>query len=261
MNEQILKALRTTVERAVRPLQASIKIKRRAREELLAHQIGVFEQELAATGEEQAALARTKERFGDPAELTAELDESVPKLDCVQRFFELSGEAPTSARRAVRRSLLMALQMLVLQGVPLLAVAPILLTFQNPTQVRTAAQVLFFSGVIGATFMPTLVLCSYFLRSAFFDPTWGNAREDLKYSRRKRLAIGVEALLAATALAPVTGGLCYGLLTGDPAAALSRLPTLIALSIGTPICALAIAHAEQKEITREQVWSDLEIAD
>jgi ATP-dependent Clp protease ATP-binding subunit ClpC len=88
MNEPTLTQLKILVERAVRPVRASIARKRKMREELLAHVVGVFEEESANLGDERAAVERTALRFGDPAEVTSRLQESVPVGDLVARFFE-----------------------------------------------------------------------------------------------------------------------------------------------------------------------------
>jgi ATP-dependent Clp protease ATP-binding subunit ClpC len=88
MNESTLTPLKIIVERAVRPLRASISRKRKMREELLAHVVGVFEEEAARLGDEQAAVEQTAVRFGDSAEVTSRLQESVPAGDRVGRFFE-----------------------------------------------------------------------------------------------------------------------------------------------------------------------------
>jgi hypothetical protein len=58
------------------------------REELLAHVVGVFEEEGARLGDERAAWERTALRFGNPAEVTSRLQESVPAGDRIARFFE-----------------------------------------------------------------------------------------------------------------------------------------------------------------------------
>jgi hypothetical protein len=87
MNESTLTRLKTIVERAVRPVRASSSRKRKMREELLAHVVSVFEEE-ARLGDEQAALARTQERFGQPAELAGQLQASVPRIDGVNRLAE-----------------------------------------------------------------------------------------------------------------------------------------------------------------------------
>ena len=56
MNDSTLTELKVVVERAVRPLQASLAQKRRMREELLGHLLSTFEEEAAKVGDEQAAL-------------------------------------------------------------------------------------------------------------------------------------------------------------------------------------------------------------
>src|SRR4051812_26791862 len=81
MNESTLTGLKIIVERAVRPVRAGVGRKRKMREELLAHVSAVFAQERARLGDDAAALSRTTERFGDPAELTRDLQASVPWLD------------------------------------------------------------------------------------------------------------------------------------------------------------------------------------
>jgi hypothetical protein len=88
MNESTLSQLRILVERAVRPVRASRTRKRRMREELLAHLTAVFEEEAARLGEERGALEQTTQRFGDPTELTGQLQESVPAIDSVQCFVD-----------------------------------------------------------------------------------------------------------------------------------------------------------------------------
>jgi hypothetical protein len=88
MNESTLTQLKIIVERAVRPVLASTARKRKMREELLAHVVGVFEEEAARLGDERAALEQTALRFGDPALVTGQLQESVPARDAVRRFWE-----------------------------------------------------------------------------------------------------------------------------------------------------------------------------
>jgi len=88
MNESTLKNLKVVVERAVRPVRASADRKRRMREELLAHLSAIFEEEVEKVGHEQGALDRARQRFGDPSELTGQLQETVPRWDRVSTFFE-----------------------------------------------------------------------------------------------------------------------------------------------------------------------------
>jgi hypothetical protein len=98
MNESTLTQQKIIVERAVRRVRASTLHKRKMREELLAHVSGVFEEEFAQLGDERAALERTAQRFGTPAEVTSQLQESLPAGDGISRFFE--GRPGESAMRA-----------------------------------------------------------------------------------------------------------------------------------------------------------------
>jgi hypothetical protein len=67
INESTLTQLKIIVEREVRPIRASTSRKGKMREELLAHVVGVFEEESAKLGDERTALERTALRFGNPA--------------------------------------------------------------------------------------------------------------------------------------------------------------------------------------------------
>src|SRR5262249_22698702 len=106
MDESTLRQLEIIVERAVRPVEASVFCKRKMREELLAHVSAVFEEEAVKLGEERAALEGTAQRVWDPVELTRQLPESVSASDVILRFFESSthqhGRSPF--RRAVRNA-------------------------------------------------------------------------------------------------------------------------------------------------------------
>jgi len=95
MNESTRTQLMIVVERAVRPVRASISRKRKIREELLAHAIGVFEEESAKLSDERAALERTALRFGNPAEVTNDLQRSVPASDNIERFWQGRPDEPT----------------------------------------------------------------------------------------------------------------------------------------------------------------------
>ncbi len=100
--------LKILVERAVRPVRASASRKRKMREELLAHVTSVFDEEVARLANEQAALERTAQRFGNPAELTGQLQESVPTLDSIERFADWVFFRPDESayRRAVRYTII-----------------------------------------------------------------------------------------------------------------------------------------------------------
>src|SRR5688572_6612171 len=79
------------VESAVRPVRVGTKCKRKMREELLAHLSHIFEEELSRLGDPQTALAEAARRFGDPAQLAAELQRALPASERrnyhVERWF------------------------------------------------------------------------------------------------------------------------------------------------------------------------------
>jgi len=93
-------ALRKQVERAVRPVHATQQRKLRIREELLAHLIQVFMEEQTRLRDETAALAATSERFGNPVDLTAELNRSVRAW---QRFAAASENWERRLEKAVEK--------------------------------------------------------------------------------------------------------------------------------------------------------------
>jgi len=108
MNESALVQLKIIAERAIRPVRASTAQKRKMGEELLAHLVGVFEEEAARLGDEQATLERTEQRFGDPTELAVRLQESVPAIDSIKWFVERLCFRPgeSTPRRALRHAFL-----------------------------------------------------------------------------------------------------------------------------------------------------------
>lgn len=88
MNDQVLDEMRVEVERAVRPVRAGDAQKLRMREDLLDHLTAIYDEELERLGDEAAALARAKERFGDPRELTDELQRSLSWLESMGFAFD-----------------------------------------------------------------------------------------------------------------------------------------------------------------------------
>ena len=81
MDDLVLQELKRVVEEGVRPVRATMARKCRMREELLAHLAAIFEEEAGKLGDEQAALDQAKRRFGDPQELTEQLQQAVPRGD------------------------------------------------------------------------------------------------------------------------------------------------------------------------------------
>jgi hypothetical protein len=110
MNEETLTQLKVAVERAVRPVRATFARKRKMREELLAHLVSIFEEETERVGDEQAALAGAKRRFGDPRELTTQLQQAVPRWDRCRSILENMGyQSSESAWHLAAKHLLVML--------------------------------------------------------------------------------------------------------------------------------------------------------
>jgi hypothetical protein len=148
MNESTLTQLKILVERAVRPVRASTPRKRKMREELLAHVVGVFEEESSKLVEDRAALERTAMRFGGAEELTCQLQESVPARDAVRRFLEgRPGELGlrTAARIAGGTGLLALAVAALLLGIAWFSVG----------QVGTSLRDVLLMGLCSALALPT----------------------------------------------------------------------------------------------------------
>ncbi len=97
------------VEKIVRPVRASTPRKRKMREELLAHLSAIYDQELVRLHTPAAALKAAAERFGNPVELTEQLQAALPFHERMDHFVErwLTWRAPESvARYALRQSLI-----------------------------------------------------------------------------------------------------------------------------------------------------------
>jgi hypothetical protein len=90
-----MKEFMVHVERAVRAVHASPARKQRMRQELLAHLTELMEEEKARGSDERQALARALQRFGDPADLSRDLQVSVPRLErwLSKLFFRGPGES------------------------------------------------------------------------------------------------------------------------------------------------------------------------
>jgi hypothetical protein len=82
-DEQILAQLRLQVDALVNPLRAGPARKSIMREELLAHLIGIYDDESNTPESSSSALTATRRRFGDSAALSRQLQASVPFLERV----------------------------------------------------------------------------------------------------------------------------------------------------------------------------------
>jgi ATP-dependent Clp protease ATP-binding subunit ClpC len=75
------------VERVVRPVRTAMARKRKMREELLAHLSEIYEEEYLRWGDSDAALHEAAKRFGDPTQLSGELQDSLTSLEDRRNYF------------------------------------------------------------------------------------------------------------------------------------------------------------------------------
>jgi hypothetical protein len=112
--------LRKQVERVVRPLHAEFERKMRMREELLALIEQIYGEELARADSTPAALERTLDRFGDPAELSRELQATVPRREIWGTWLDrrlARGAQESALRYALRLAALLALLFVLVTAV------------------------------------------------------------------------------------------------------------------------------------------------
>lgn len=88
MSTTVPRELMLLVERVVRPLPMPLSRQKRLRTEFLEHLQMIYAEELARDGDSTGALSRTRQRFGDPERLTAELHHTAGWRDRAQRWFE-----------------------------------------------------------------------------------------------------------------------------------------------------------------------------
>jgi hypothetical protein len=250
-------AFMTLVERAVRPVAAGPRRKLRMREELLAHLEGVYADELARGADSAAAAAEAVRRFGDPAALTAELQQSVSFRDRLDaRLHHLFGWHPgrSTASYAVRTAGLMAA--LVVAWFALALVATQLRRPADPT-VPSASQLVWLFGSLLAFAPPAVFVLTALavrVRASLFG-AFGAAR-----SWRRVVALAVVSGLVV----PAAGAGFY--LAGVPDAA-EILFALTPLSVGgavvgyllVPMLIIWLALKSGPTAIRQAEWAALDI--
>jgi hypothetical protein len=96
MNEVLLNDLAAHVAQAIDPLPAGRSRKQQMQEELLAHLLAIFDEELASHKDEETAVGQAKKRFGLPDDLCGELQAAVPLPE--RLVFLLCGKGKTMWR-------------------------------------------------------------------------------------------------------------------------------------------------------------------
>ena len=81
MNDAVLNDLTAHVIQAIGTLPASAAHRQQMQEELLAHLLDIYDEELERLQDERAAADRAKQRFGRPDDLRSELEIAVPWVE------------------------------------------------------------------------------------------------------------------------------------------------------------------------------------
>jgi hypothetical protein len=236
MNDSTLTQLKIMVERAVRPLRASTAHKRKIREELLAHVSGVFEEEAAKLGDTEAALTRTQERFGQAAELTGQLQASIPRSDWYIRLVEHVEDfrpGESTLRRAGRHALLMFLVF----GTLLIPVFLIKNRFHEWPVIPAAA---------------ILVFCFTLVSNGMRDALFGAAG-------RSWLRVMSIAVVAALLVPAVTFGICLFHSWEAWESMLEILPLLLWSLVLAWVPVVVTAFLTDKELRYRREWDTLQL--
>jgi hypothetical protein len=249
-----MKELMVYVERAVRAVHASLARKRRMRQELLAHLTNLVDEEKARGGDEQEALARALQRFGDPADLSRDLQASVPRLERWLSKLCFRGQGESGLRYGARIAALGAAIMFVgLNLIPLVFVA----AGAKWSDARVGLAEL---GVLAGYVFLSVLLCHGVFRELAGRPSAA--------SLLRAAACGVGSMLAGVAL--VAGSyvaqpenplwefiLCY---PGNPLA-LSAGAWFACMPLAVALAAVLVVRVERAMARGHGDWASLEIGE
>jgi ATP-dependent Clp protease ATP-binding subunit ClpC len=237
------------VERAVRPVQASVQRKRKMREELFAHLTSIFEEELSRVKDPAAAVEAAARRFGEPAELAREINNSLPSHERLSSYFErwVLYRAPESAARYALR--LAFYTFALLSGILGLVSAGVLLRYGWIADVRTLLRV--FAAIIVLTppaqFVVTLAYIN--LRNAMWG-AFGSRKSGVRVA-------AFAALIAAVAQSYLM--LVAALASMDVGAAIEAARVSGVIAIICPITFAVLAYTSGPTEIRDTQWALLDI--
>jgi hypothetical protein len=247
MNDSTLRQLKVIAERAVRPVRASVSRKRRMREELLAHLVTVFEEEDRQLGDEQAAIARAAERFGDPAELAGQLQQAVPRLGRLRSRLDdaFTLHPGESLLRFVGRQFAL---MFLGYAVAFLLLMPLLAIRGRLGEMGLILHVVAVAAVFVAAFSSAFLVMATRIGRALF----GRGQE-------RSVLVAIAHALASLPLFPALAFLAYWGLTWDAAASLAHARMACWLAPAAPVTFLLMGRQVANESLHEEEWTSLEI--
>lgn len=194
MSEHARGELFRLVECTVHPLRASLSRKLRIRTELFAHLGTIYEDELQKLGNEQAALAQARARFGDPTELSRETQKSLPRSEPLRYFLEKQRWEPgESIWHFLGKHLLSAA--VVWGGGLLLTILLMLMAPETQiTDLRLSVQMILSMAVVLTAFSTTIVLSLTQLSRAL------HGKDSIKARRQAALCGGAVFVLIPSLL-------------------------------------------------------------
>ena len=224
------------------------------RQELLAHLTGLVEEEKGRGGDEQEALARALQRFGDPAGLSRDLQASVPRPE--RWFFRGPGESGLryGARIAALVAAIMFVGLNVLGNLlPLIRVA----AGEKWSDVRLRLPV---TGVFAGYVFLSVLLCHGVYRELAGRPGAASLLRAAAYGVGAVLA-GV-ALVAASYVAQPENPLWEFILRypGNPLA-LSAGACFACMPLAVALAAVLVARIERAMARGDGDWANLEIGE
>ncbi len=249
--DEVLISQMKIVERVVRPLLASNARKRKIRDELLIHLSATYDEELARHNDPFAALAAAGKRFGSPAELTAELQATVPWIEQAEARLEpiFGWRAPETALRWMVR---MGFQMGLLMAIACAAASIFALReFGWTSNVWLAIRPLVASMIVLPLSVAMSGFCHFKMRDHIFGvfgsrKSWGQAIAWAMFLAVATVACGFTFLTVA-----------YG---GFSPAAAGFYPC-IAAGIIWAMGMLVFARIGGPQEIRDTVWAILDLKD
>ena len=241
MNDPARKELMIVVERAVRPVRASVYHKRRMREELLEHLSAVFDNEMDLQDDIQTGLERAKRRFGDPAKLTAELQQTVPWWDRVRYLISIMRLEPgESTKHFFAKHVVFTL---VIYAATLLIVLPVMMlggeNGRNPHYAARHTDNKYLCGIA-----PFLFVC---MATRIGLALHGEERQRSKW-------VAACCMIATGFVFPALFFCVFLAMSGDLGWSLARLPLACYLAPAFPLLFLAISRQAADEIRHEAEW-------
>jgi len=254
ISESVLLELRKQVERAVRPVQAGKKRKLMMREELLAHLSELYLEEHERVADEQTALAAALERFGQPAELTMELNRSVgfeERLSFRLDFWAGTRKDESLWQLALRCGLFTALApvfMVMVVGT-VIGLASLFGTLDdNPTEYSFIFKLLIGADLLLWAFMLGIHTTFRALRGALGRAQW---------------AAGIGVSLAWTLVVVALSDGLWWTITWSAESALERLPVSLFWGLATlPAIFVMVAWLglkEDEQLRTHWEWQSLEL--